>query len=195
MRYHSAMPRNFNTLVAFSSGVLVGALAVGAFEFQEDDPSQQPAPNVTATSSPTVSQNPNAPCHMRGDLPDPVCTPGATNPEVTQSNINSTICVSGYTAKIRPPVSYTNKLKQQQMLAYGFTDSVRLHTEDHLISLELGGAPKDAKNLWPEPDASPNPKDKIENKLHAAVCAGRISLRAAQVRIATNWTTAARGLE
>lgn len=132
---------------------------------------------------------------MRGDLPDPVCTPGATNPEVTQSNISRTICVSGYTAKIRPPVSYTNKLKRQQMQAYGFTDNIRQHEEDHLISLELGGAPKDAKNLWPEPDASPNPKDKIENMLHAAVCAGRISLQAAQVRIATNWTTAARGLE
>jgi hypothetical protein len=80
------------------------------------------------------------------------------------------------------------------MNEYGFTDSIRAHEEDHLISLELGGDPTDPRNLWPEPDASPNPKDKIENYLHTAVCAGRISLHAAQVRIATDWTTAADGI-
>lgn len=76
------------------------------------------------------------------------------------------------------------------MTAYGFTDSIHSHEEDHLISLELGGAPSDPANLWPEPHASPNPKDKVENFLHAAVCAGKISLADAQHRIATNWTTA-----
>ena len=30
-------------------------------------------------------------------------------------------------------------------------------------------------------------KDKLENKLHQLVCAGAISLRAAQVGIAANW--------
>ena len=36
-------------------------------------------------------------------LPDPVCTPGAADPAVTQDNIDSTICTSGYTATVRPP--------------------------------------------------------------------------------------------
>ncbi|MGW4529241.1 hypothetical protein [Amycolatopsis sp. NPDC004378] len=35
-------------------------------------------------------------------LPDPACTPGALNPDVTQASIGSTICVSGWTATIRP---------------------------------------------------------------------------------------------
>jgi hypothetical protein len=60
----------------------------------------------------------------------------------------------------------------------------------HLVSLELGGAPDDPRNLWPEPGASPNPKDKIEDNLHRALCAGRISLTAAQTAIAADWTTA-----
>lgn len=123
-----------------------------------------------------------------------MCTPGAINPDVTQTNINQTICVSGYTKTIRPSVSYTDRLKRTQMAAYGFTDSISSHEEDHLISLELGGAPSDPKNLWPEPHASPNAKDAVEDTLHAAVCDGRISLQDAQQRIATNWTTAAQGL-
>ena len=60
---------------------------------------------------------------------------------------------------------------------------------DHIISLELGGS-NDIANLFPEKaDAHPGyrVKDKLENKLHKLVCAGAISLRAAQVGIATNW--------
>jgi hypothetical protein len=152
------------------------------------------SPSVAPAQSGSVVAEQPAQCHMNGELPDAACTPGAVNPDVTQANINQTICVSGYTATIRPPASYTNKLKAQQMQAYGFTDSIRAHEEDHLISLELGGAPSDAKNLWPEPHASPNPKDKVENFLHAAVCGGRITLTEAQHRIATNWMTAETGL-
>ncbi|GAC1390917.1 MAG: hypothetical protein NVSMB46_01720 [Candidatus Saccharimonadales bacterium] len=136
----------------------------------------------------------NAQCHLNGQLPDPVCTPGVANANVTQENIQQTICVQGYTKTIRPPASYTNQLKQQQMMSYGFQDSPRMHEEDHLISLELGGSPTDPKNLWPEPGASPNPKDKIENTLHAAICSGKISLQDAQTRISKDWTTAEQGL-
>jgi hypothetical protein len=56
---------------------------------------------------------------------------------------------------------------------------------DHLISLELGGS-NSIKNLWPEP-GFPNPKDKLENRLHAMVCNGQLSLLQAQHDIATNW--------
>src|SRR5664279_936918 len=50
-------------------------------------------------------------CHIKGNLPDSSCTPGAMDPKVTQDNIDQTICVSGYTKTVRPPVSYTNSLK------------------------------------------------------------------------------------
>ncbi len=44
-------------------------------------------------------------------LPDPHCTPGATNPQVNQANIGTTICRSGYTSTIRPPEDVTEPEK------------------------------------------------------------------------------------
>ncbi len=82
-------------------------------------------------------------CSVRDQLPDPVCTPGSVNPNVTQANIHQTICVKGWTATVRPSVSYTNGLKQQQMNAYGLTGNLSSFEEDHLIPLEIGGNPTD----------------------------------------------------
>ena len=66
--------------------------------------------------------------------------------------------------------------------AYGEPHSKKTEL-DHLVSLELGGA-NDAANLWPEYPPTPNPKDKVENALHAAVCDGKVTLKAAQNAIA-----------
>jgi hypothetical protein len=78
-------------------------------------------------------------------------TPGVVSPDVTQANIATTICKHGWTRTIRPPTDYTNELKQKQMREYGVGGSPARYQEDHLISLELGGHPTDARNLWPEP--------------------------------------------
>jgi hypothetical protein len=130
-------------------------------------------------------------CHINGVLPDQSCTPGVIDPKVTQENISITICAKGYTKTVRPPTSYTNKLKLQQILDYGYFDkNPKNYEEDHLISLELGGDPTDPKNLWPEPGAIPNPKDKIENLCNKKVCDGEITLAEAQKQIANNWTVA-----
>ncbi|MGW1752164.1 hypothetical protein ACWCRD_42455 [Streptomyces sp. NPDC002092] len=127
-------------------------------------------------------------------LPDPTCQPGAYNPDVTQSTIDSTICVSGWTATVRPSTSYTNALKVKQISEYGYSDtSTSDYEEDHLVPLELGGAPKDAQNLWPEPrygDETAYSKDSVENKLKKAVCAGTVTLGDARSAIASDWTTA-----
>ncbi|MEU5262263.1 hypothetical protein [Amycolatopsis sp. NPDC021455] len=127
-------------------------------------------------------------------LPDPACTPGAKNPDVTQSTIGSTICVSGWTATIRPSTSYTNGLKKQGIIDYGYADtSLSDYEEDHFLPLELGGAPKDPRNLWPEPHAGAEnsySKDSVENAVKKAVCAGRVTLRNAQNAMLDDWTTA-----
>jgi hypothetical protein len=107
-------------------------------------------------------------------------TPGALNPDVTQVTIRSTICVRGWTKTVRPPVEYTNDLKAKQMRAYGERGSPSDYQEDHLISLELGGAPTDPRNLWPEPYPRATAVDKIENELNAKVCSGSLSLANAQ---------------
>jgi len=113
---------------------------------------------------------------------DAARTPGVLNPDVTQATIRTTICVHGWTRTIRPPTSYTNALKERQMREYGVSGSPSDYQEDHLISLELGGHPTDPRNLWPEPYPRAAAVDSIENDLNAKVCAGDLSLEAAQLR-------------
>jgi hypothetical protein len=129
-------------------------------------------------------------------LPDADRTPGAVNPTVTQADINTTICVSGWTSTVRPPSSYTTELKERQLAsgyAYQGDRATGDYEEDHLISLELGGSPTSELNLWPEPYATTDGarvKDTVENKLHSLVCSGTLSLATAQHAIARNWWTA-----
>lgn len=128
--------------------------------------------------------------------PQPDRTPGAINPAVMQANIHSTICVPGWTRTVRPPESYTEKLKRNQIEEFGYVDG-RLsdYEEDHLIPLELGGAPTDPRNLWPEPRRpfgamGSADKDRLENELHWLVCHGRLPLATAQRAIETDWEAA-----
>ncbi len=132
-------------------------------------------------------------CAARGPLPAPGCTPGALNPEVTPATLGATICLSGWTATVRPPTTYTGPLKLALMAAYQVGSDTSAYELDHLVPLELGGAPADAKNLWPEAHA-PTPgsfeKDRLENYLKGEVCAGRLALAVAQQEIAADWVMA-----
>lgn len=130
-----------------------------------------------------------------GGLPDPTCTPGALNPDVTPSTIGTTICVGGYSGSIRPSSSFTNKLKAKQMIAYGRDGSLADYEEDHMINLSLGGSPTSPKNLWPQArngtaGTTAGDKDAVEFKLYRAVCAGKAGLREAQKALVSDWTTA-----
>ena len=139
-------------------------------------------------------------CRYRYDhgrpLPDPACTPGAVNPDVTPSTLRRTICAQGYTARVRPPRQVTDREKRLSARAYGYGGSFATAELDHLVPLGVGGDPNDARNLWLEPNddagatTNANGKDQIEDVLHDAVCAGRVGLAPAQRAIAANWTTA-----
>lgn len=121
--------------------------------------------------------------------------PGAVNPAVTQADIRITICVSGWTTTIRPPASYTNKLKLQQMANLKLTGTPHDYEEDHLISLEIGGNPTSPQNLWPQPWTGPanaHHKDRLENLLHKLVCTGKLSLTDAQHEISSDWVASYR---
>ena len=121
--------------------------------------------SVTQTSATTViTPGPGQPSVI---LPDKKRTPGALNPRVRQSTIKKTICKSGWTKKIRPPVSYTNALKIKQMVLYEETGSPSEYEEDHFIPLELGGAPRNPKNLWPEPRSQSKLSDPLETQPQA----------------------------
>ena len=156
-----------------------------------------PGPQTTFTvqAQPTAGS-----CHYSYvyafPLPDRRCTPGAINPRVTQSDIGSTICRSGYTRTIRPPEGVTGKEKSANAASYSFRGSFHTAEYDHLISLELGGDPNDPSNLWVEPNdrstatSTANTKDVLENRLNSLVCGGQITLATAQAAIATNWVAA-----
>ena len=132
-----------------------------------------------------------------GALPNPSLTPGAIDPRVTQANIDQTICrPGGYTRSVRPPESYTERLKRAQIRQYGYADRrMGDYEEDHLVELAVGGAPSDPRNLWPQPHQAAGgwgsyAKDRLELRLHDLVCARRVSLAAAQSALATNWIAA-----
>jgi hypothetical protein len=110
-------------------------------------------------------------------------TPGVLNPDVTQATIATTVCAHGWTKTIRPPVSYTNQLKVEQMREYGLGGDPSDYQEDHLVSLELGGHPTDPRNLWPEPKQRAEEVDGTENDLNDRVCNGSLSLADAQRKI------------
>jgi hypothetical protein len=126
-------------------------------------------------------------------LPNTKLTPGAINPLVTQSNIRTTICVIGWTATVRPPVSYTNSLKYNQLHSgYNLNGdlSMKDYEEDHIVPLEVGGNPDSPLNLFPEPRnvrLGSYVKDQLENKIHALVCSGKITLKVGQSVFLSNW--------
>jgi hypothetical protein len=116
------------------------------------------------------------------------------NPDVTQANLATTICRSGWTGTVRPPVGYTEPLKLQLMTSYGRAGGPARYELDHLIPLELGGAPRFVSNLWPEVRSSANVKDMVENAANRAVCSGKMTLADAQQRIRTDWVALGRDL-
>ena len=64
-----------------------------------------------------------------------------------------------------------------------------------LIPLELGGAPADPRNLWPEPRGevdgfTADQKDDLKRVLNRLVCSGRLPLALAQAAIARGWPAA-----
>jgi len=108
---------------------------------------------------------------------------GTLNPAVTQATIRTTICVVGWTAKIRPPASYTGALERRQIRELGLPGGPADYEEDHLMPLALGGAPRDEANLRPVPIKVAKQHDVWETRLHRAVCDGSSTLIAAQYRM------------
>jgi hypothetical protein len=124
--------------------------------------------------------------------PDPTLTPGATDPAVRQTNIASTICRSGgYTKSVRHT---SGVLKAKVYAEYGITSNKAGEFEiDYLISLELGGADVQA-NLWPQSyvtqPLNAHVKDRLEDRLHALVCHGTVTLATAQQALTSDWVAA-----
>jgi hypothetical protein len=99
------------------------------------------------------------------------------------------ICRPGYSARVH---NVSEGLKDQAYARYHLKRVAFAYEVDLLVSLELGGS-NVLRNLWPEHYYEPwgaRTKDRLEGKLHALVCAGRLSLASAQRQEAANWIKA-----
>lgn len=124
--------------------------------------------------------------------PDHVCTPGSADGEVitpslgNPGNVAGTICTPGWTRS-------ADALAQEQVpVAAAATAAYNVRGQAvlvHLVPLNLGGS-NDASNLLMMPIGDAKEKQNVDAVLSRAVCAGTISLGAAQNAIANNWTTA-----
>ena len=122
---------------------------------------------------------------------DAVRAAPSLNHDVTPETIASTICVSGYTAMVRPASVYTNGVKLKLLQTAGQDPSSAGEYElDHIVPLALGGHPRALDNLQLQPWPEARRKDRLEVKLQCLVCSGQVSLGEAQTAIATDWEAA-----
>lgn len=127
-----------------------------------------------------------------GPRPDRHCSPGATSSGLTKAVLCSTAFRTGPIRNV--PGSVKSAVERDYgMVARPYGRSIEI---DHIVSLELGGS-NDIANLFPEPGGGPlgyQAKDRLENRLHALVCGGRMTLAAARRGIALNWVAQYRAL-
>lgn len=146
-------------------------------------------------------------------LPDPDLHPGKKDSRVTKTQL----CSKSYrTGTVRPPTSYTNRLKQLELArgratikapngrtytvhGEGLPGTAKDYELDHIISLQLGGHPDDPANLWmqpwerkgarlADPGYGAESKDVLESRLKREVCNRGMALSEAQRLISTDWT-------
>jgi hypothetical protein len=170
-------------VVSGCSGVAVAPNNPGSNQGGSATPGNTTPGSTTGAEPNWGVQTKTSGCQAHNGLPDSACTPGA----ILSTGTKAAICQSGYARTVR---NVPESVKNQAYSEYGIVSrSPGEYEVDHLVSLELGGS-NDLANLWPE-IATPKPgfheKDKVENYLHSQVCSGAISLRQAQIEIATNW--------
>jgi hypothetical protein len=108
-------------------------------------------------------------------------TPGAVDRSVTSKTLRATICSRSWVARRTPSRGYMAKARFAAMRRYNFDEGA--YVADHLIPIELGGAAKSPRNIWPESANRAREADQLEHRLNRAVCAGAMTLRSAQRRI------------
>lgn len=182
--------------------VLIFLVVAGCDAFKYHDTLASPAspPSPAGTSAPAQG----APWSASNpwSLPNPKLTPGSTQDGGTYSQVCPHVDPALEAA--RPGYDQKNAVYQEYGMSYPSQEGE--YEMDHLVPIELGGAPDNPANLWPERNApaSPamekkwgldpsyveNPKDILEDALHELVCSGKVGLATAQQAIAVNWVKA-----
>jgi hypothetical protein len=114
--------------------------------------------------------------------PDDRLTPGV----VATTDVRK-VCQPGFSRTVRHT---TASMKAEVYRRYGIDPRSSRFEVDHREPLELGGADVIA-NLWPQSQLT-QPwnglrKDRLENRLHALVCSGRMRLEDAQAVFLGDW--------
>jgi hypothetical protein len=158
---------------------------------------RSPTPSIYPLQPPSVEAVPNADEAGRTvaqfvkqpngvTLPDQKITTGDAYPDVTKADI----CELHYVLGVRQP-RFNDKV--EAFANYGVSIHDReFYQVDPLIPVSLGGT-NAMKNLWPQAYAGTRgagAKDKLERQLRGLVCSDKLSLKAAQKAIASNWWTA-----
>ncbi len=153
----------FRVLAALACALL----AAGCGSVVRPPPNPAPTATVVTHGEPVPVHDPGhvtgtfvtfhgARCHAEGKLPDPRCTPGAYDPQVTKA----VLCAPGYTTRsYRPPSWETNRAKWDVIEPVYGQRGVAGEL-DHLVPLTLGGA-NSVSNLWVEAGPVPNAKDRV----------------------------------
>lgn len=116
------------------------------------------------------------------------------NGDVRQETIDTTICVPGYTASVRPSPSFTNGIKLKLLREAGLpAERAPEYELDHHLALAIGGHPRNLRNLvlqrW-EGEGGARRKDRLEKRLQALVCSRQLSLADAQWAMYSDWKAA-----
>jgi len=148
------------------------------------DGSVSSTPIDVGNTMPLSSRTKTSGCKL-GPNPDRACSPGAYYTKLTKQVICSSSFHTGDVRNVSESTKHSVEA-EYDMAPGSYGSSLEI---DHIVPLELGGS-NDIANLYPE-KANVHPgyhvKDKLENKLHDLVCAGKTGLRAAQRDIASNW--------
>ena len=168
-------------------------------------PTTTPSPSTTrsggggtTTASPATTESVNGKnsrtstgprCRSRRGLPDRRCTPGARAHAFRLPKA----CGARRSRVAAPSAHVVNAV----LGAYGIPKGSRgRYRIDRLISVALGGSNAKA-NVWPQPASgrlNAGAKDRVEAYLLRLVCQRKLSLRRAQVKLATNWVAVYRSL-
>jgi hypothetical protein len=136
------------------------------------------------------TQMPPGGCLYGGASPEQyplwLCVPGVVTSGVTQSNYRRTGCDRDYARRMRPPASEVEDATRYVRQEFRLSPTAHWRL-DWLVPLSLGGA-NDLQNMWPVPTPeTASRKKKVDEDVLRAVCAGTVSLGAAQNAMAAGW--------
>jgi hypothetical protein len=167
---------------------LLAAFAVaGCSSATAGGPASHPAGAAAAPASAPVSGRAQvaalaAPPHGWGSRPPLRVTPG-----VARSS-RAAICpqVGAALLAAHPGRAVTSRVFAEYGVRPRFRPRYRI---DLLVPADLDGTDS-RRNLWPQPVHAFYAKNRLERRLHALVCSGRITLGSAQRAIRRNWKRA-----